>query len=256
MIMIMIFLVIQSPKIGINVIYYFCLALQFLIMMGLNDLPIEMVGHILSFLSMEDLLNVGDTNKRLRDIVLQDYRINFDTMCVFLNDFDIQEQEIYILKDAVKIYGVKYILKFVRLFGLRIKILTINSWGAFEFRFRRVFKYINRYCVSLKRINFISLTYDISCRSTKPFKTVEALSFKDCTVCTKLCNVCHWFPRLKEFDLIGINRFERGFRIVKRYPFLERMLIHEDSRFDFYVSDLQALNPLSDIVCYSEIFDY
>lgn len=219
-------------------------------------LPVEIILHILSFLSIDELMVLGNVNKRLRCIIRAEKRMNLRSERIILGSFfwihaDVVRYGVW-KGYSVEVNGVLPILRFLRFFGRSINDLVFNCEGLSEEQVYIVFMYISRYCIACRSLILTDLTYSLGRSLRRPMRSVEKLSFLSCYLDVRLCDLNRWFPRIENLGFLGGNTFQDRSKLIMRYDYLRKAEIECFSLNEIEISSLRVLNPLA-LITYHNI---
>lgn len=209
----------------------------------LTELPLEILLRIWSFLSIRDLLILSDGNRRLRDSVKADSRIDFKNTRIYLRYFDLSTSYVEEYPSMVQLCGISLILKYLRLFGEKIDYLVFDCEGAQAEQIHTVYKYVNRYCMNINHLVLGNMDFGLGRTLKKPLKTVKTLWIVDCKIDSRLCDLSKWFPQLQELDLFEKNEFKKISEVLKKYDSLKEININSNSMNEEEVNLFRSENP-------------
>lgn len=189
---------------------------------NITDVNDDCLEHILKKLSLDDLLNVADSCKRLMQAARLAYASKYGRKRVQKrqkNRFYSSAKK-YIEKCAdIEIFDISLMLRFMRCFGPSISKLSLPHLDISERQRNELDRYLDEYCAA-SVINLIS-GGDTFKNLTNQFPKVETLDFRSrqfgfpSTLLTRFPNV----RTLKLYDWI-----ENG-SIVARFPHLEHLVV-------------------------------
>lgn len=192
--------------------------------------PNELLLMFLSYLDSFELLFVNDVCQRFRGMAQLDLRVlSTETRPVTIkianNAYDFNYIEDW---DCVYVSYISSILKYLRVFGNSIRVLTVDGIDATEDQIYTVFTYINRYCPNVEVLTLKEIHYSVGRSLKKPFKNVQDLTISHCDVKGRLYDIEKWFPLHKDlclervtFDRVPTGLMKFGIKPNQVYPVRE-----------------------------------
>ncbi|XP_055318374.1 uncharacterized protein LOC129576770 [Sitodiplosis mosellana] len=234
--------------------------------MKLDELNLDCIELVLEHLDLIDLLNAGDSTKRLNKAAELVYAHKYGNKVVQFRSIRISPIRLFKTEGAsmVVIEDLKTALQLLRCVGRMISKLHIN-FSVFRIieedieeklqRDRRLFKYINNYCAEFMKDFFIyspapvvaSYRADFLTYFEKPFINVEMFGHLNYHFTEKSCLIKR-FPKLKELGC-GHTRNVSFYNINKiHFPHLEHLQIWEFSHIEVSLQNdmvlpILQLNP-------------
>lgn len=234
-------------------------------------LPTEMFEHLISLCCLTQVLNLSDINttfkslvvrevlrrlKRMNDVsVKKGFPVDIFPICFFLTDFHSKDCKIAVRENKLKISGTALILKFIRLFGDKMKYIVLSFSGSSEEQANTVFSSVNKNCYNLEILAFGCLDYDLERSLVKPFVKATTVFFQYSRIHNKLCDLNKYFPSLKDLTFSETNFFQSFNQILCRYVHLEKLEICVNSMNLVDAVFLQILNPTTEVIYYGENLD-
>lgn len=209
--------------------------------MELMDLPSEILTKIFSYLNMMSLITMADVGQRSRANVKKDLKFNNRLSQVVVGNFE-AGNKISLYPCRFELEGVGCILKFLRIFGENIKILSFNGDLGFEQNAFKIFHYVNHFLKNLKDLTLIHVFYDLSQACSVRFNTVSKLSFRGCIIRQGLCDIRPLFPNLSGLNFYGKNSIEYISKTIEEYPKIKTIYVSGDSMALEHVQILQDIN--------------
>lgn len=171
------------------------------------DLAQDCQVEIFMYLSIEDLLNVADTNKQLKpaaDIVFSRKFVQKTVQCNHVREMSDPFQTLDIFIDTYD-SSKPNTLRLLRSFGHLISKLStehiqqLNSRRHGSDEIFVVLSYINEYCSeSLTEIEFYRINWvEASTWMKKPFKNIECIKFGRCIFNETNAKIDCWFPSVR-----------------------------------------------------------
>lgn len=179
----------------------------------LTGLPTELLWKICSFLPVDDLLAVGDTNKHLRTCVRGVIRLVDKDLDVMSSRYCYSSFEDPF---SVTVQDFSLALGYIRIFGGNIR--RIEFWCARMTvdKLRMLFSYVSRFSVRVERMHFRYTRLDLG-RSLKwPMRSVKSLTFNKCHIGPNECQLGRWFPNLEELHF-NFPLFDDPVNLFVRY---------------------------------------
>ncbi|XP_031633903.1 uncharacterized protein LOC116347459 [Contarinia nasturtii] len=211
--------------------------------MKLTDVIDDCLEHVFMDLSLEDLLNIADTNKELKPAADMAFRRKFGKM-EFQLDKDRFQCAIK-LGEHIVINDKKTQLQLLRCFGHSVTKLVLRPPGVFS---RRLISYANKFCFNsltdikimhfdFTRNNFLNkLGEKTVCgfsqnkfKLKKRFRNVEVVSLSSCQLYADT-NLKKLFPAMRRLDLFKCSTVTEETLIVKNTPKLEHLEMTCDRR--------------------------
>lgn len=192
----------------------------------IDDLCLE---KVLKYLKLIDLLNIADTNKRLKGVAelvfLHEHckkMIDLD-ISTFLHTLGLYQCEFwYESQDNVCV--LKATLQFLRCFGhllTKFEIRHINNCSKSGLISRYVYKCCSESLVKIKFDELEESDFDDIDRS---FSRVEDVEFSHCYIGKNLSQLHRWFPKMRRLNLI-CSEWAEPIYIVTHFPYLENLIL-------------------------------
>lgn len=222
-------------------------------MMLLTDVTPDCLELICEYLQLDDLLNIADANKCLRDVAATTYFRKYRHKKIILVEAKRMQFQYYYHQNIIEIEDLKTTLQLLRCFGDLISEILFYSRGDAYRNGQRVFpdltchtlNYVNEYCVkSLTAITFQERIENLTIHLTKPFTKIETVSFRHC-VLPDSNTLAKLFPSMCKLTCAG---FVDTSCIVNHFPNLEYLnveiwLRHELATPKTDIKMLLQLNP-------------
>lgn len=205
--------------------------------MILTDLNIDCLEAILEYLKFEDLLNVADSNKRLRHaskfVFVHKYaERSFRYFGTYYQTMPIKN----VIPDfeRINIQNLKSILQLLRIFGPFIYRIRMNT--LIETDIRYIGAYINEFCSeTLSDLNAFICYEDLVDCLKSPFTNVKIVEIGT-RFLTKKNSLVHLFPNIQKFTL-QFN-FPSVFTmhsecLADHFPYLEHFEIRFSNGWDY-----------------------
>ncbi|XP_055312745.1 uncharacterized protein LOC129574581 [Sitodiplosis mosellana] len=199
----------------------------------IDDVNLDCLEHIFRFLHLEDLINVAQGNKHLKAAANMTFNHKFK-MPIRLQNFNDVGECITICnqRNAIIIRNLKFIFKFLRLFGENISIVEVwpnDIRKAFKpedidiITYERILFYISEYCSkSLTSFTVIRHPDNVFIGMKNRFENVEIVETRMGNIASEtLLQLESLFPRMRELRLI----FYRSKVEFIKFPRLERLRI-------------------------------
>lgn len=163
-------------------------------------------------------------NRRLRKLkettIKKGFPVDIFPICFYLTDFDSDFCDVKQNDNEINITVMSLILKFLRLFGNEVKYVVCDFFGATEEQALVVFSNVNQNCISLNRLAFGNLNYDLEFALKKSFENITYVFFQRCILFERLCQLKTYFPNVREIIFSEENRFESLDKLIISYGFL------------------------------------
>lgn len=180
------------------------------------DINMDCLEHILKRLSIDDLLNVADSNKRMREAAAFTLAFKYKILWLTIKNIRISSQSKIICfhRGRFSISNVRTCLRFLRCFGNMTGLLYIYYNGADDEHCAVIDQYLNKYCAeTLSIIQMNHARKNTMNRIQKPFTKVFFLTLRDCVLGRTLANVGTWFPHTCALSLDGFTKIAPRTRI-------------------------------------------
>lgn len=211
----------------------------------IEKMPSLVLLNLISLLSINDIVILSDRNRWLnQNIIGHPEMRRIGGVTIYLRNFSHQVNNIHECEVCeIEITGITYMLKFLRLFGEKIKSLDLNCVDSTEIQVIAVFNYINRFCFNLEKLRLSNLTHSIGRSLKRPFDSVKKLIFLNCTFSHRLNNINLWFPSVLSISFLGKNQFKDLSKIMVHYNSLTSLYVTNRTMDKNIADDLQGLNP-------------
>lgn len=193
-----------------------------------TDIDNLCLEKLLKYLNLFDLLNIADTNKRLKEVAELVFRhkhckkIDLD-ISTFLKSLGLYQCEFW-NEDQNKACSLKATLQFIRCFGhlfTKFEIRYTNSCSKSGIISRYVYKFCSE---SLVKIKFDGIKESDFDDIDRPFSRVEDVEFCDCRIGKNLSQLHRWFPKMRRLNLI-CSELAEPIYIVTHFPYLENLIL-------------------------------
>lgn len=224
-------------------------------MKTVHDLTFDVFRFILSYLSLEDLLNLCIANKYLREMAMADLRLKFGGKRVLalenLTRCD-PRLDLSCNGERLSLRSLKLSLIFLRIFGSNVKRLLINGLDVQSRDLLFVGKYIEKYCKGLDQIHFIYLTCDISRSFENSFEKIVKISFTWCYIGRRLSRLIHWFPNMESLEFYYWNKIGNSNELVVKYAYLRRVFAYVESLNYDLCQKMAELNLNAEVISHTD----
>lgn len=145
----------------------------------ITDINIDCLEKICNFLSFEDLLNIADTNKHLKQAADLVYTLKYGNSLVYIPTLrkilDVHHNNC----NTLIMYSLKTVLQALRCFGHIISLLNISPLTKIDASFAFVMEYVGEYCANqLKELKFCVPTENALHLLKKPLLKVQKLDIE------------------------------------------------------------------------------
>lgn len=204
-----------------------------------NDYCLE---HIFDYLSLNDLLNVGQSNTTFQyaaGIVFK-RKYGDDVEIVLSEDYGF---ECYVESLQIDIMRFKY---FISVFGNFISSISLTYDGCPDLKNKKIFEQIYKRISSLESLTEISFSgFPKGClkKFSKPLPNVKSISLNECDLSNKTVLLSKIFPKLHHLD-INCRQFTKHNQIIAHFPELKNLelsQVREANLKEF--QSLLSLNP-------------
>lgn len=205
----------------------------------LDDLNIDCLGRIFMFLELNDLLNIADSNKYLKqtaDVVfVSKYgRKNLSLHCICIP---------YKPRDWILVKELKSCLQLLRCFGKSISKLLLCS-DSHNSTYVRLFKHIVGYCEEYCAEFLTDITIvngeKVMKLFQKPFPNVTAVRIDRTTLEKKLLN--ELFPKMESLSFTNTRGFKVSDHVVDHFPCLKHLRMSAGPHWEPHVIPILQLN--------------
>lgn len=232
----------------------------------ITDINQFCLEHIFSYLALDDLLNVADSNKYLKAATQTPFVRNFggksiqfrvdawknsysqrhDLNMKILTPND-KEHRYRCLKEDIVIADLKLTFQMLRNYGGMITTINVDHGSYFEGRLNneRVLFYLYEYCrESLKKLELYGLSgIELLDELGKPFSNVEYLEFSDSTDLNRKC-LGKLFPTLRCLRLVFIQENTCSL-LSENFPYLMDLDYGYDFNFVNHKNDFATMLQLN-----------
>lgn len=213
--------------------------------------PFEINERLLCYLDFYSLIQLSYSSKVFcRALAVHSRFRNYNKLRISGTDVDSKGYKLGETWMVIK--GLKYVLPVLRIFGEKFKVLAIDNSSSFRDDAMRTMRQIRSYAENIQILDFINVTYDLSQEIRIPFFHVTEVSFKNSTICRKLCNLILHFPNLNTINLCGWNYIESPKLMLVHYPHLTGAYICTQSLTPLGVQKLCERNPNASIRCFDK----
>lgn len=196
----------------------------------LTDVNDDCLEKVFMYLSLDDLLNIAHTNKKLKTAADMVFANKFGKESFsFTIETSHQNKILRTQPDNIWINDLKTSLRLLRCYGHLISDLSISYNENFRTAPIKVLHYTNIYCSeTLKSIGFCNLfNYVFEISMKKPFLKIEKVYFSWCVLRKKISNFNKWFPAMRCLSL-SYGRLTDPSSIETHFPQLERLHISNE----------------------------
>lgn len=175
-------------------------------MKSICDLDNFVLSKVFEFLTISELMEVGETNNRLKDAVQSQFYHKYGRKNVIITNISPMQSKIVVTEWGIVVYGLRLALRVIRLFGDVISNLAINFITSLDLQCRILEHYVITYCAeALKHLTLTNLNESSFNAINFPFMNVETLEIQWCILNSSLTNFNTWFPKLKHLRLYSWN---------------------------------------------------
>ncbi|XP_055304290.1 uncharacterized protein LOC129569476 isoform X1 [Sitodiplosis mosellana] len=199
----------------------------------ITDLNSYCLEHIFNYLELPDLVNVADSNSKLRSDCelpfIRNYRSKkvqmmryggWSTHLTYSNWFRIDTS-------TISIRNMIACLKLLRHFGHLLTNLSINFDESMPAHCAEVERYIHDNCAeSLVEIDFGYAQQSTFSTIKKPFSKIEKVSFSDSELGKEICEFNKWFPNMRHLHFNMCDTIADLRCIEKPIPNLKHLELH------------------------------
>lgn len=234
-------------------------------------LPVEMIEYIISVCCLSQLLDLCNVHsmleylvtlevkKRLKNITRSIIKKGFSTkefpICFYLGKFNSNDCGARSESNEINIYGMNFVLTFLKLFGSHIEYVVCDFCGANEEQANLVFSHVNKYCTKLNRIAFGNLNHSLRNSFERPFENVTYVFIQYCRLYDRLCELNTYFPKVEEIIFSEKNKFENVDNVLVHYAHLKKAEICSGSLDIINSVFLQLLHPNATIFYTKEVYN-
>lgn len=196
------------------------------------NVGVDGLEQIFKHLSINDLLNVVDTNTQLRQAARFAFVGKFGGRVVHLCSRGTRKlQSFNIFDNFIWISDLLTCLKVIRNFGQSIPALNVCYYGVPEAHRTELDRYINKYCVE----SLVDLEYggESLKNLTNPFPNVKTVAFFGNLQCDQL-EIHRCFPNVETLKLTNSSSAQS---INTHFPHLKHLQIHNE-RNSIKIDDL------------------
>lgn len=187
---------------------------------------------IMEHLSVDDLLNIVESSKWLKNAVNYVYKRKYGGYVVVLRPLTLRKKifvECTANDKKIYINGLLYCLKFLRCFGHLITNLQIVN-RRYEMEYTKLvlcYDYVMEYCNnSLQKLTINNAKVEDIINLQNPFTQIEELSFNCCDLgrSTNLTNFNEFFPKMRRLEFNSTTVWNEKC-ITAHFPLLEHLKI-------------------------------
>lgn len=207
-----------------------------------EDFSEPILNRIIFYLNFTDLARMAEAVPWLKKYILKDLRLKYFLQRVVLTEFNRSQEDILLNYGRITIFDIRSILRYLRLFGGSMEMIVFRNDRVFEQDSLKVFEYIHKYAINIKRLHLEKVVYDLMRNEALVFKNVTCLCFSNCVISKSLCNLQFHFPNITAIRLYGENRIEDINNFIKEYPLISSISLNDLSVKSKYVAILKNLN--------------
>lgn len=165
---------------------------------NIEDLPNEMLTRIFRELNGWSLLQLAESTKTLRGLILSDSRFLNRTLLDLCHCGS--DGAVNFLRNRLQIQGLKPTMQYLRIFGSIVLELSFNENDFSCDIALKTWFLINRYAVNAQIINFKNVRFDLSMSISQPFYHLRIVTFQDCYITKGLGNISEWAPNVQRIS--------------------------------------------------------
>lgn len=178
----------------------------------ITDVNIDCLAHIFKYLNLQNLVNVSDTNKQLKEAADMIFNSKLRMKMVYLGS-KFKQKKFYALQQShewfrfehgrIEPYHPASSLKLIRCFGhLITKMVIFNQFIENKAFISELNHYISEYCTeSLIDMEIYEMTEETLMDLQKPFTKLESLHFHNAQLNDKLLTLNKWFPNISKLKI-------------------------------------------------------
>lgn len=128
----------------------------------ITDVHVLVLENVLKHLNFLDLFRAACSNEHLREACRHEFKRRYSKTEFVLSQVEIEPQYSDENENSITIYGIKFVLEFLRIFGCYVKKLRMFFVHYEQRRASRMIAYLCLYCTqSLQRLTLQNLYFDI-----------------------------------------------------------------------------------------------
>lgn len=208
--------------------------------------------HLSTISNMFERLFIEETRRRIQQMknvtIAKGLLPHTSPVCFHFTNFSAKLCEIQENSNELKISGLRFINRFLKLFGKEINYIICDFFECNEKQANSIFFTVNQTCINLNHLALGNLKFSLRSSLLKSFENTTNILFQNCVLKNKLCNISKYFPNIKEIIFSENTSFENLDRIFASYKFLEKIEIYCDSLDELDANSIQILNPEAEII--------
>lgn len=213
-------------------------------MTKISDLCVELLQLIFLNLNVIDLINLADLNTIFRSVVMNDYRLKFDSTLILSGG---KSTSLFYTYDGKLIFsGYRPLLRFIRVFGFRCNSIYCRLIRDQKF-IHNVNTYINIYCIHLESIIFRCIYVNFYSVYERKFEKLKILCFEFCSISPNMSHLSLYFPKLEQL-LIFDTSIENVPKFIARYERLKYFHFKDTNISEKDLEVFQKLNISTKII--------
>lgn len=215
-----------------------------------NNLDDHCLEKICEYLNFIDLLNLADTNQRLKRVTEAIFQrsysgklININTFFLF-NTLEPSQSETCWSENFDNVCALKSTLQFIRCFGHLITKFEVQYTNICSKR-DMISRYISQFCSdSLKVIKFYDIKESDFDDINQPFTKVKDVEFVDCRVGKNLSRFHSWFPKMQSL-ILSCSDLAEPINIATHFSSLQNLSLSGFTEPNYFKNIIAAfrLNP-------------
>lgn len=227
-------------------------------------LPVEIFEKFVSFVCISQLLALSDTNNMFNALVILEIKRRFrklnaltlkkgftlehSPICIYLTEMNSTTCKAEEGANEINIFGISYILKFLRLMGSDVMFIVCNFKEATQEQAHLIVSSINENCPNLRNLAFGNLSFDLNNSLKKPFLNVRYILFQQCLLSGRICQINTVFPNVHEITIYDDNTIIDIGKFFTKFNSLTNMEIYGKSMHILDAILIQILNPDAKVV--------
>lgn len=176
-------------------------------MRKITDIDVFTLEHVLKNCKLLDLFQVASANQHFRKACRLEFARRYSKKEFILSLIEIVPEYCDEGDSQIIVYGLKFILQFLRIFGEFVKKVKLSfPLDDCLLSARRIIEYLCFYCAtSIQKITIQNVYFDIFQFVDKSFPNVNEIVIVSCNVRRNFHETVAFFPNIQTIEFSGWN---------------------------------------------------
>lgn len=176
-------------------------------MTNITDINVFTLGHVLKNCNLLDLCQIGSVNQHLRTACRLEFVRRYSKREFILSLIEIVPKYCDEVDNQITVYGLRFILQFLRIFGEFVKKVKISfPIDDCLISARHVIEYLCFYCAkSIQKITIQNVYFDIFQFVDQSFPNVNEIVIISSNVRRNFHEAVVFFPNVQTIEFSGWN---------------------------------------------------